>query len=195
MLRLSEQERKDYIAKYAANVFAKKGYQLATLQDIASKAGISKAGVYHYFKSKEEILAYVLIRKTEELLIEMKKRAKEINGQKLNQEESVRQLILDYAKLINTDKDIREIVLRERHQLTGINKQKLLTKEQAIFHLIRDQLKKIPAASKNIDPNVTSFLIISMSHWLGYWFKEKKKFDFKSIIEQNIEVILRGMLK
>ncbi len=194
MLRLSEQERRDYIAKYAAKIFAEKGYQIASLQDIASKAGISKAGVYHYFKTKEEILAYVLIKKTDDLFIEMKKRVKESYGQKLNQEESLRKLILAYANIINKDRDFRGIVLRERHQLTGINKQKLLKKEQAIFHLIKDELKKVHAVGKHIDPNVTTFLIIAMCHWLGYWFKEKKKFDLESIIEQNIEVILRGIL-
>lgn len=193
MLRLSEQERKDYLAKYAAKVFSEKGYQVASLQDIALRAKISKAGIYYYFKTKEDILAYVLIKTTDYVLIEMKERVKKNKEQNLNPEESLRQLIKAYAEFINKDINFRGIVLRERHQLTGKNKQELYRKEKSIFHMIKDELKKLKTVEKNIDLNVTSFLFIGMSHWLGYWFKENKRLALESIIEQNINIILRGI--
>ena len=39
----------------AAALFAEKGYQSTTLQDIIDATGLSKGAVYHHFRSKEEI--------------------------------------------------------------------------------------------------------------------------------------------
>ncbi len=194
MLRLSMEEKKDYIAKYAARTFSEKGYQLASLQDIATKARISKAGVYHYFKTKDDILAYVLIKHTDDFLVQMTERVKQSKEHNLNPRESLRKLIETYAKLVNRDKDLRRIVLRERHQLTGRNKQELLRKERAIFRLLKDGLKRISSVEKNIDPSVITFLFISVCHWLGYWFKEGKKYELNAIIDQSINIVFDGIL-
>ena len=40
----------------AGQVFAQRGYEGATMLDVAQAAGFSKAGVYHYFASKEHLL-------------------------------------------------------------------------------------------------------------------------------------------
>lgn len=44
------------ILRGAENVFAKKGFQAATISDIARKAKVSDATIYEYFSSKEELL-------------------------------------------------------------------------------------------------------------------------------------------
>ena len=44
------------ILRAAERIFAKKGFQAATISDIAKKAGVSEATIYEYFSSKEELL-------------------------------------------------------------------------------------------------------------------------------------------
>ena len=44
------------ILRAAQNIFAKKGFQAATVSDIAKKARVSEATIYEYFSSKEELL-------------------------------------------------------------------------------------------------------------------------------------------
>ncbi|HQP50114.1 MAG TPA: helix-turn-helix domain-containing protein, partial [Spirochaetota bacterium] len=53
-------KRKLQIGTAAYEVIALKGYNNFTIDDIANHAGLSKGGVLHYFKSKEEILIYLL---------------------------------------------------------------------------------------------------------------------------------------
>ena len=64
-----------------------------------------------------------------------------------------------------------------------------------MFRLIKNELQKIHNLEKKIDLNVIAFLFISMSHWVGYWFKEGKKLSLEAIINQNIWVIFHGILK
>lgn len=195
MIKISLEERKEYLSKIATKVFSKKGYQTASLQDVADEANISKAGVYHYFKSKEEILAYILINISDRFLIKLKESIQKIKEQGLSPQESFKKLMEIYATQVNNEEEKRSLVLRERHQLTGRYKRELYRREQAIFRLIKMELQKIHGLDKSIDPNVISFLFISMSHWLGFWFKEGKKSSLESIIDQNIRVIFNGILK
>jgi len=52
----SREKRIDDIINAAIDIFLEKGYENTTVEEIAKKAGVSKGGLYHYFKSKEMIL-------------------------------------------------------------------------------------------------------------------------------------------
>ncbi|WP_052374234.1 TetR/AcrR family transcriptional regulator [Methanobacterium sp. SMA-27] len=47
------------ITNAAYDVFTNKGYHKTTMDDVANEVGVSKASLYSYFKSKEEILQTV----------------------------------------------------------------------------------------------------------------------------------------
>lgn len=58
MPKISEEakaSKKKHILEQAAGVFSRKGYTEASMDDIVEATGISKGGIYNYFKSKEEI--------------------------------------------------------------------------------------------------------------------------------------------
>ena len=55
-----EQARKDTIIAGAAQVFADRGYEQATIDQIAQYLHLSKGAIYIYFKSKEELFVSVL---------------------------------------------------------------------------------------------------------------------------------------
>ena len=50
------QTRKEQILQAAERTFAQKGYQEATISDVAREARVSDATIYEYFTSKEELL-------------------------------------------------------------------------------------------------------------------------------------------
>lgn len=53
-----KEKRVDDIVNAAIEVFLEKGYEGASMENIALKAHMSKGGLYHHFKSKEEVLYY-----------------------------------------------------------------------------------------------------------------------------------------
>ena len=55
-----EQAAREAIIHTALSVFSDKGYAAATMDDIAAEVGLSKAGVYFYFPSKESLFAAVV---------------------------------------------------------------------------------------------------------------------------------------
>ncbi len=59
---MKEQKRKK-ICDIAAELFAEKGFENTTTRDISKAAGMSDAGVYYYFDSKELLLYQIKIFK------------------------------------------------------------------------------------------------------------------------------------
>lgn len=55
-------ERREHILTTAAEVFAAKGLYQASVNDIVREAGLSKGGMYWYFKSKGDLIEAVLQR-------------------------------------------------------------------------------------------------------------------------------------
>lgn len=57
--------RRMFLLDTAEEVFLKKGYETATVNDILEAANLSKGGFYHYFKSKNEVLDALRSRYTQ----------------------------------------------------------------------------------------------------------------------------------
>jgi AcrR family transcriptional regulator len=54
--------RPDEILDAALEAFVERGFDAARMEDVASRAGLSKAGVYLYFKSKDALLKALITR-------------------------------------------------------------------------------------------------------------------------------------
>jgi AcrR family transcriptional regulator len=72
--RLTKDERRARIMTAAAGVFAERGYDAASLDEIAEAAGISKPVIYDHFESKRELHISLLDSHFEEFLAFMSER-------------------------------------------------------------------------------------------------------------------------
>src|SRR4051794_20610911 len=60
--------KREAILDSALEVFAESGYRSGSLRDIATRVGMSEAGLLHHFKNKSELLAAVLDRRDQQSL-------------------------------------------------------------------------------------------------------------------------------
>ena len=65
---MTGKERREQLVDVGRAVFAAKGFEAATVEDIAAKAGVSKPVVYEHFGGKEGLYAVVVDREMETLL-------------------------------------------------------------------------------------------------------------------------------
>jgi AcrR family transcriptional regulator len=63
-----EISRKEQIIQKAAKLFKEKGFEAASMRDIAGELGIEAASLYSHIKSKDEILETICFRMADELL-------------------------------------------------------------------------------------------------------------------------------
>ena len=83
-------ERRLEILKSARHLFQTKEYEKTTMQDVMDHLGIAKGTIYHYFKSKEELLEAVIVDIVDENIEQMQLAKMEMNGNAL---EKIRILI------------------------------------------------------------------------------------------------------
>lgn len=195
MFGKSIEERRAYIAKVAAEIFFAKGFMESSLQDISTKGNLSKGGIYHYFKSKEDILLYILLKNTERGIKALEFSLQSSTEKQLDVVETFRQIIRTYANHILDNRKVSLLVLRERHQLSGKNRKSLIEQERVIFRFLKTQMGCISNIKLKFNINLIVFQIISMIHWMGYWFDEKGLLTRDQAIEQSICVILNGILE
>ncbi len=108
------------ILDYATEVFAKKGYEGASMRDLSRLSGISLAGLYYYFESKEKLL-YFIQQHTFTTIIE---RLREQLATSDNPEERIRIFVhnhVDYSvrrqnamKVLSHEDDVLKEQLRNR---------------------------------------------------------------------------------
>ncbi|HRW17500.1 MAG TPA: TetR/AcrR family transcriptional regulator [Dermatophilaceae bacterium] len=65
---MTGQERREQLVDVGRAVFAAKGFEAATVEEIAAKAGVSKPVVYEHFGGKEGLYAVVVDREMAQLL-------------------------------------------------------------------------------------------------------------------------------
>ena len=73
------EERTGEIIQAAVDEFLECGYDGASMEAIAKKAGISKGGLYHHFSSKDEILL-MANQKLNEPVAEMMQEFEKLKG-------------------------------------------------------------------------------------------------------------------
>jgi len=104
------EENKRFILKAAEKIFARKGYSLATMDEIAEEAQFSKATLYQYFRSKSEIFFEIIYKSFEEVY----QKTKKVQLMKISAEKKLRELIYYMGSYYHKKKNIARIVIMEK---------------------------------------------------------------------------------
>lgn len=67
------QEKRDKVVEAAYKVMSEKGYEKASIKDIANEAGITPGLIHYYFRNKEEILTDLLLASSQQYTQDMQR--------------------------------------------------------------------------------------------------------------------------
>lgn len=198
-----KETRINQIRENAAALFYKKGYAATTIEDIAALAEISKATIYLYFKSKDE-LYYSLV---EPSLDRLSKRLIAIANMKdLDPEIRIRNIVSATYDFYEGDPGAYHLV--SRYEASGFSK--LLSKERLdrLKQLMRSNINQLEiviadgiAAGRFCESNSKLTAIIIWNTFMGIiQFQENRLAEGSSdyrrpTIDGALEIILRGIRK
>src|ERR1700674_4470611 len=101
------------ILDHATAVFYEKGYERATLRDLSRVSGISLAGLYYYFESKEELL-YLIQKYTFTTIVQrLKTRLADV----ADAEERIRIFILNHLEYFLANQAAMKVLSHEAEVL------------------------------------------------------------------------------
>lgn len=111
-------ERSVEVLDAAAKVFARQGYDATSIDDIADELGATKGRVYHYYRSKTDLLLGVLISGAQRLIDEVAPLAENLE---LPPDERLHNMAQAHAMTMMTNFSYQFVSLRslDRHMFEG----------------------------------------------------------------------------
>lgn len=187
------QDRAQEICLTAAQMFFSKGYTATSLNDIANTLNITKAGLYYYVKSKQDLLYRIIKIGLDSVKDEVLDPAREI----VDPEERLRFIIYNHAKLSAGGNHAVIIISHEVNELDFYQREETLKRRREYFDFIRNTLVELQNQGKLLDVDLTTatFTMLGMIIWLSRWFSSSGKKSVENVCEDVCNMALRGVLK
>jgi AcrR family transcriptional regulator len=186
--------KKQLIIDAAVRIFHEKGYQAATLDDVARELGVTKAALYHYVSSKENLLSVIYIQALESFFAE----AYEIGKSDLAPPEKMRVLIRHHIKHIVIDNlSMFAVFFSEENQLPEPDFQTIRTEKLKYTRVFEDIIQAGIEGTyfRPTDPKLHASAIIGMCNWLYRWYKPDNNFRTPDEIADNfLDLLENGYL-
>lgn len=186
-------KRKKQIFEASIDVFSRKGYHGATMDEIASVAGMGKGSVYRYFKSKEELLRQLLSEKYDEII----KRFSFIMERDADVMLQIQEMIIIWIEFIEENHSVYNLIQNN-------NIQKLLGEEINFYDFFVTHLpmlkEKILELSDAHKLKTTGFYTVFYGI-LGFidgvaqkWFRRNMNYPLSSEVPIILEVLFNGFV-
>lgn len=163
--------KQNLITDAARKLFIEKGFDETTMDDIAKAAGFAKGTVYLYFKSKNELMAYIVIASYDTFFDQIENMsATDITaGEKM---ERMTQMYRDFVQTAIRQYGFGNMWNNIEHManiLTGETKESICRQNKRIFYLVQRIIKEGQEQgifSKDQDSLYTSIAISAFSSGL-----------------------------
>lgn len=154
----------------ATRLFAEKGYEATTLLDIANALNISRPALYHYVRSKEDLLAMLVEQVTNgfsDVLEEFSAR------EDISPAEKVRDVVALIVRQRAEHPDQFRILDRSEPVLPEpLAKNHLAAKRKILSRLTELIEAGIDAGEfRCVEPRTTALSLLGMCNWVAWWFR------------------------
>ena len=186
--------RRNQIIQSAIILFDEAGYSSTSLDDIAKDAGLTREGVYYYFKNKSEILYEIIEPQSASLLFGLKEI---VDNDDLSHEMKLRGAIENH--LDRFDRYCLEMTVCLRDGLIEMDSEiwdkmkKFWKPYEAMWCDLIESGQQSGAFRKIGDPKLIAFGILGMCNWMARWYDQSGPFTVDKIIECYSDLVLGGV--
>ncbi len=181
------------ICRIAARVFYEKGYDGASMQDIAEAVGLTKAGLYHHVGSTDRLLGQIM-NYGMDILDEMVLQKGKNNA---DPREKLKQTIVGHIDLI-TRARAQEItvILHENRSLKGALRKKINARKKQYIDFLEGLIGQVQQQSGKAagSPRLAAFALLGMINWLYQWFDPEGPVHQDELTDAYVNFFFRGLL-
>lgn len=189
-------ERKlDHLLAVAAELIADRGFEAASIRDVGRRAGLSLAGMYYYFGSKEGLLHQIQYRTFESLLQAQEREA----AQPGTAEERFRRLLAGHLRFFHRHPNEMKVCTYEFESLSGEFLRDTEELRRRYYHLMADVVAQLMNGGKPVrgpesarSRHVTLF-VFGMLNWVFMWYDPAKDAPVEQLGEEMYELLMQGI--
>ena len=179
------------ILRQAAAVFCARGYHQASIRDIARATGVSLAGLYYYFSSKEHLL-YLIQRHSFKTMLESARTAL----QRLDDpEERLRTFVQLHLQFFLEHPNEMKVLTHEEEWLEAERRREVHALKRAYYRLCFCQVEALKKARrlKGLNTRLAALSLFGMMNWIYTWYKPGLDPDAGDCARQMSEIFLHGL--
>ena len=178
------------ILEHATAIFCEKGYEGASMRDLSRASGMSLAGLYYYFESKEKLLYLIqkdLFSTVMELLREQIKDASDA-------ESRVRIFIENHVEYFLGKPKAMKVLSHEDDVLRDELGKEIAALKRQYYHSCADLIEALKV-EKNLHFNSRAAVmsLFGMINWLHTWYNPRVDGTAHTLAVEISNVFLRGI--
>jgi AcrR family transcriptional regulator len=179
------------ILDHATEVFCLKGYEGASMRDLSRASGMSLAGLYHYFQSKERLL-YLIQKHTFTTILErLKARLEKVS----DPEERIRIFILNHLEYFVSNQQGLKVLAHEDESLkNGLSSEIAGIKRE--YYRICLGLMEDFRQKRGLDFNTRTAVmsLFGMINWIYTWYNPRIDGNAGALAERMSNIVLNGIV-
>ena len=184
---------KQAIMLAAARLFAERSVEATSINEIAAAAGLSKAGIYHYFDSKTDILRSMLIEHLEAVgeIVDAALNTSDPPAEKFLR--LTEALIENYTRPSSRNQHI--VLVNDIAGLPAKDREFIVSAERRIIRaaerLLQSLFPHLADHAGYLQP--ITMLYFGMINWTDTWFSDKGRLSPKELAALVTELTLKGI--
>lgn len=179
------------ILDHATEVFCEKGYEGASMRDLSRATGMSLAGLYYYFESKERLLFLIQKHTFTTILERLKSRLEGIS----DPEARVRIFILNHLEYFVSNQQGLKVLSHEDESLqNGLGSEIAGVKRE--YYRICLELMEDLRRRRGLDFNTRTAVmsLFGMINWIYTWYNPRVDGNAEALAEQMGNIVLNGIV-
>jgi AcrR family transcriptional regulator len=181
----------DEILRRAAAAFCAQGYHRASIRELSRSTRVSLAGLYYYFRSKEQLL-YLIQRHAFEMMLGDARAALERLG---DPEERLRTFVRLHVGFFLQHPNEMKVITHEQEPLRDEYRRELEAIKKTYYRLCFDQVEALRRARRlrNLNTRLAALSLFGMMNWIYTWYNPKVDPDAATLAAQMSEIFLGGI--
>jgi len=189
--RLRRAERWEQILSASAELFSLKGYHGASLDELSDRLGIQKAALFHYVRTKEDILVAIYDR----MLTKAEVEVLPIASEPFSPDERLRRMVYRYVRLMIEDADMWSLIHYQQNALSPENYESTLKRKRAFekeFEVVVQE-GQAQGLFKAMPSRIMVLSLFGMCNYVHYWIKFVRLPE-EEVIGTICELLERGFV-
>ncbi len=178
------------ILAHATGVFCQKGYAGASMRDLSRATGMSLAGLYYYFESKERLLFLIQKHTFTTIVARLKKRLEHVD----DPEQRIRVFILNHLEYFLANQAAMKILSHEAEALKNGFATELAATKREYYRIcvnLLDDFKR--SRDLTFTTRLAVLSLFGMMNWIYTWYNPRVDADAASIAREMGDILLQGV--
>lgn len=184
-------QRLGQILTHATEVFCLKGYEGASMRDLSRATGMSLAGLYYYFESKERLL-FLIQKHTFTTILEKLKQKLAVVA---DPEQRLRLFILNHLEYFVSNQQALKVLSHEDEALKNGLSTEIAAIKREYYRICLELMEEL-RRERGLDFNTRTAVmsLFGMINWIYTWYNPRVDGNAGALAEQMSSIVLRGIV-